>query len=54
MARLVRVQRGVGEGKAVQVPRAVRWQFKLETSQALRVTVRTAELFVEEVLKTAT
>jgi hypothetical protein len=36
------------KGHRVQVPRIVRWQFKLETSQVLRLTVRTAEPFVEE------
>jgi bifunctional DNA-binding transcriptional regulator/antitoxin component of YhaV-PrlF toxin-antitoxin module len=36
------------KGHRVQVPRIVRWQFKLETNQVLCVTVRAIESFVDE------
>ena len=45
---LVEFKAVLEKGYRVQVPRLIRWQFKLETSQVLCVTVKRAELFVNE------
>jgi hypothetical protein len=33
------------KGNRVQVPKLVRWQFKLETTQVLKVTVKIERVF---------
>ena len=36
------------KGNRVQVPKLVRWQFKMETTQVLKVTVKPSESFESE------
>ena len=36
------------KGNRVQIPRLVRWQFKLEPTQILNIQVESANLFCEE------
>lgn len=48
LTRLVGFKAKVQKGNRVQIPRLIRWEFKLEPEQVLRVTVNLVDSYAKE------
>jgi hypothetical protein len=48
LTKVVRFQAVLQRGNRVQVPKLVRWEFKMETSQVLRIRVNRAKAYDHE------
>jgi len=48
LTRQVSFKAALQRGNRIQVPKLIRWQFKLEPQQVLKVNVQTASLHEEE------
>ena len=52
LTRSVRFKAAIGKGNRIQIPTLIRWEFKLEPTQLLTISVRLFDLGIEETFYT--